>query len=88
MAKQTAIFWGMSFRQWCFFSGGMAAFTEPFRLFFLHGHEPLMVVVMGERPCGLWRRGQQKIEYKTAQHNKEQVIEQMLGFGGHNAYEG
>jgi hypothetical protein len=83
VAEETTIFRGMVIRQWCFFSGCMTTLAELLRLFFSHGHEPLVILVMGQQGCGLARCIEKKKQESGTPRDKKDIVENMFLFGGH-----
>jgi hypothetical protein len=83
MAEKTAIFGGVGCGKRLLFVRSVAALAELFRLFFSHGHESFMILIMGERP-GSFRWGmQQKIEQCATPCQKQCVGNKVFVLGGH-----
>jgi hypothetical protein len=61
----------------------MTTLAELLRLFFTHGHEPLVILVMGQQGCGLGRRIEKKKQESGTPRDKKNIVENMFLFGGH-----
>lgn len=85
MAEKAAVFGRMGLRQGRFLSRSMAALTEFFRLLFFHGHETLMITIVGQRRRGFRGRIEKKGEDAPADREKKAVREQYFVFGCHSA---
>jgi hypothetical protein len=83
MAEEASVFGGMSLGQRCFFPRSMAAFAGFLRLFFTHGHEPLVVLIMGEPGRGFGRCIEQEKEERSARRDEQGIIENVFLFSGH-----
>jgi hypothetical protein len=83
MAEETAIFGGVGCGQRLLFARTVAALAELFRLFFSHGHESFMILIMGERPRGFRWGLQQKIQQCATPCQKQCVGNKVFVLGSH-----
>jgi len=75
VAKKTAVFWWMFFRQGSYAVWRVTLFTEFFRFLFIHLHEFGMVVIVGKELGCFFRGFQEKEKKATADNYKQQVVD-------------
>jgi hypothetical protein len=80
VTEEAAVLGGMIFRQGVYTVGAVTIGTEFFRLFFVHGHEALMIAVMGKPCCRFRRRVPEKEEDSGAEYDKKKIGNQYFLF--------
>ena len=73
----------MVVRQRCDAFVGVALVALLFCYLFLHLHELLMIVIMGQGSCCFWGCNIEECENAPANHEKENVINDVFLFGVH-----
>jgi len=85
MAEEATIGWRMVGGKRHLFIRGMALFAKPFRLLFVHGHEGLMVLVVGQGLGGFGRRIEQQAHDDKTNHKEQAIGKQFFLVTGHRA---